>query len=123
MPLLPICRISISWPIRVSVRAGGLFKTPTLRNADFNAPYFHDGRFDTYDQVVAHFDSVFALGLTAQDRKDLVAYLTAVGDGVLPYEQEGAGASLKEINDFATVLDTAIVAGDKDVVALAVDTI
>jgi hypothetical protein len=28
-----------------SVRSGGLFKTPTLRNADFNAPYFHDGRF------------------------------------------------------------------------------
>jgi len=105
------------------VGSGGLFKTPTLRNADFNAPYFHDGRFDTYDQVVAHFDSVFALGLTAQDRKDLVAYLTAVGDGTLPYEHDGAGASLKEINDFATLLDTAIPAGDKDVVALAVDTI
>jgi cytochrome c peroxidase len=105
------------------VGSGGLFKTPTLRNADFNAPYFHDGRFDTYDQVVAHFDSVFALGLTAQDKKDLVAYLTAVGDGILPYEHDGAGASLKEINDFATVLDTAIAAGDKDVVALAVDTI
>jgi cytochrome c peroxidase len=105
------------------VGSGGLFKTPTLRNADFNAPYFHDGRFDTYDQVVAHFDSVFALGLTAQDKRDLAAYLTAVGDGVLPYEHDGAGASLKEINDFATVLDTAIAAGDKDVVALAVDTI
>ena len=105
------------------VGSGGLFKTPTLRNADFNAPYFHDGRFDSYDQVVAHFDSVFALGLAAQDKKDLVAYLTAVGDGVLPYEHDGAGASLKEINDFATVLDTAIAAGDKDVVALAVDTI
>ena len=39
------------------VGSGGLFKTPTLRNADFNAPYFHDGRFDTYDQVVAHFDT------------------------------------------------------------------
>jgi cytochrome c peroxidase len=105
------------------VGSGGLFKTPALRNADFNAPYFHDGRFDTYDQVVAHFDSVFALGLTAQDKKDLVAYLTAVGDGILPYEHDDAGASLKEINDFATVLDTAIAAGDKDVVALAVDTI
>ena len=105
------------------VGSGGLFKTPTLRNADFNAPYFHDGRFDSYDQVVAHFDSVFDLGLTGQDRQDLVAYLTAVGDGALPYEHDGAGASLKEINDFATVLATAIPAGDKDVVALAVDTI
>ncbi len=86
------------------VGSGGLFKTPTLRNADFNAPYFHDGRFDNYDQVVGHFDRVFDLGLSTQDRQDLVAYLTAVGDGTLPYEHDGAGASLKEINDFATVL-------------------
>jgi len=105
------------------VGSGGLFKTPTLRNADFNAPYFHDGRFDSYDQVVGHFDRAFDLGLSAQDRRDLVAYLTAVGDGTLPYEHDGAGASLKEIDDFASVLATAIPAGDKDVVALAVDTI
>jgi cytochrome c peroxidase len=105
------------------VGTGGMFKTPTLRNADFNAPYFHDGRFDSYSQVVAHFDKVFDLGLSVQDQKDLVAYLTAVGDGVLPYEPGGAGASLKEINDFASLLGRAIPAGDKDVVALAVDTI
>lgn len=105
------------------VGSGGLFKTPTLRNADFNAPYFHDGRFDTYDQVVAHFDRVFELGLTEQDQKDLVAYLTAVGDGLQPYEYDGAGATLKEINDFAVLLGTAIPEGDKEVVSLAVDTI
>jgi cytochrome c peroxidase len=105
------------------VGSGGLFKTPTLRNADFNAPYFHDGRFDNYDQVVAHFDRNFDLGLSAQDRQDLVAYLTAVGDGIQPYERDGAGATLKEINDFAAVLATAIPAGDKDTVALAVETI
>jgi cytochrome c peroxidase len=105
------------------VGSGGLFKTPTLRNADFNAPYFHDGRYDNYDQVVAHFDSVFDLGLSAQDRHDLVAYLTAVGNGVRPYEHEGASAALKEINDFTIVLGTAIPAGDKQIIALAVDTI
>jgi hypothetical protein len=105
------------------VGSGGLFKTPTLRNADFNAPYFHDGRFDSYDQVVAHFDRVFDLGLSTQDRRDLVAYLTAVGDGVQPYEHDGAGAVLKEINDFTAVLGTAIPANDRDIIALAVDTI
>jgi hypothetical protein len=105
------------------VGTGGLFKTPTLCNADFNAPYFHDGRFDSYDQVVAHFDRVFELAFSAQDQKDLVAYLTAVGDGLMPYERDGAGASLKEINDFASLLSTAIPAGDKETVALAVDTI
>jgi cytochrome c peroxidase len=105
------------------VGSGGLFKTPTLRNADFNAPYFHDGRFDSYDQVVAHFDRVFALGLSPQDQGDLVAYLTAVGDGTQPYEHDGAGAMLKEINDFTAVLGTAIPANDKETIALAVDTI
>jgi cytochrome c peroxidase len=105
------------------VGSGGLFKTPTLRNADFNAPYFHDGRFDDYAQVVGHFDRVFDLGLSTQDRQDLVAYLTAVGDGTLPFEHDGAGASLKEINGFTTVLAVAIPAGDKAVVSLAVDTI
>ncbi|QPF83624.1 hypothetical protein IC762_28580 [Bradyrhizobium genosp. L] len=105
------------------VGSGGLFKTPTLRNADFNAPYFHDGRFDDFNQVVDYFDRTFQLGLSAQDKGDLVAYLTAVGDGAQPYERDGAGATLKEINDFSSVLATAIPAGDKDTVTLAVDTI
>jgi cytochrome c peroxidase len=105
------------------VGSGGLFKTPTLRNADFNAPYFHDGRFDNFNQVVDHFDRTFELGLSERDKRDLVAYLTAVGDGAQPYERDGAGATLKEINDFSTVLATAIPAGDKETVALAVDTI
>ncbi|RRB83128.1 hypothetical protein EIA20_25845, partial [Escherichia coli] len=70
-----------------------------------------------------HFDRTFQLDLSAQDKGDLVAYLTAVGDGVQPYERDGAGATLKEINVFSTVLATAIPAGDKDIVALAVDTI
>jgi cytochrome c peroxidase len=105
------------------VGSGGLFKTPTLRNADFNAPYFHDGRFDTFDQVVAHFDHAFDLGLSAQDQKDLVAYLTAVGDGAQPYEREAAGATLKEITAFNDVLETAIPANDEETVSLAVDTI
>jgi cytochrome c peroxidase len=105
------------------VGSGGFFKTPTLRNADFNAPYFHDGRFDSYDQVVSYFDKTFDLGLSDQDRQDLVAYLTAVGDGVLPYERDGASATLKEINNFTTVLGTAIPSGDKEIVSLAVDTI
>jgi cytochrome c peroxidase len=105
------------------VGSGGLFKTPTLLNADFNAPYFHDGRYDSYEQVVAHFDRVFDLGLSPQDRGDLVAYLTAVGDGERPYEHDGAAAEIKEINDFASVLDNAIPAHDTAVISLAADTL
>jgi cytochrome c peroxidase len=105
------------------VGSGGLFKTPTLRNADFNAPYFHDGRFDRLDQVVGHFDRIYELALTPQDRSDLVAYLVAVGDGLLPLDREGVTARIKEINDFATVLDVAIPAHDVAIIDLAVDTI
>ncbi len=105
------------------VGSGGLFKTKTLINADFNAPYFHDGRYDTYGQVVAHFDRVFDLGLSDRDRKDLVAYLTAVGDGQRPYERDGVTAELKEIDDLASVLDVAIPAHDAATIGLAVDTV
>ena len=100
-----------------------MYKTPTLLNADFNAPYFHDGRYDSYDQVVTHFDRVFDLGLSPEDRHDLIAYLTAVGDGVRPYETDGVGAALKEIGDFASTLDTSISAHDTDAIALAVNTV
>ncbi len=105
------------------VGSGGLYRTPTLLNSDFNAPYFHDGRYDTYDQVVAHFDRVFDLGLSPEDQRDLIAYLTAVGDGARPYENDGVAADLKEISDFASTLATAIPAHDKDIVSLTVNTV
>jgi hypothetical protein len=105
------------------VGTGGLFKTPTLLNAKFNAPYFHDGRFADFDEVVAYFDKAFALGLGVEDRRDLVAYLSAIGDGVAPVTPDGVDPRLKEIRDFSSVLATAIPAQDKDVIALAADTI
>jgi hypothetical protein len=105
------------------VGSGGLHKTPTLLNADFNAPYFHDGRYTTFGQVVAHFDRTFDLGLSAQDRHDLVAYLEAIGDGAQPYERDGSSAQIRETNNFASVLGPAIAAHDKDIIALTVDTV
>lgn len=33
----------------------GLFKVPTLQNIAFTAPYMHDGRFATLDQVLEHY--------------------------------------------------------------------
>src|SRR5262249_27843348 len=85
--------------------------------------YFHDGRFDTFDQVVAHFDRIFALALTDQERSDLVAYLTSVGDGEQPTEPDPLGAAIAEITDFSSTLDTAITARNLPVIDLVVDTI
>jgi len=35
----------------------GKFKIPTLRNIALSAPYMHDGRFTTLDQVIEHYSS------------------------------------------------------------------
>ena len=40
--------------------------------------YYHDGRFATLDDVVAHYDAHFGLQLGAQDRRDLVEYLKSL---------------------------------------------
>ena len=105
------------------VGSGGFFRTPTLINADFNAPYFHDGRFNTFDQVVNYFDRQFDLRLLPQQKADLVAYLTAIGDGVRAYERDGAAMRLRDATDFASVLATAIPAHDNEIIALAVETV
>jgi hypothetical protein len=99
------------------IGSGGQYKTPTLLNADFGAPYFHDGRFDNYPQVIDYFSVTYDLQLNPQDRADLTAYLTAIGDGVRPeYHLTGANV-LEDINGFAGVLDIAISTRDTAVIA------
>jgi cytochrome c peroxidase len=105
------------------VGSGGLFKTPTLVNANLNAPYFHDGRYDSYDQVVLYFDRSFKLGLTAQDRQDLVAYLAAIGDGTEPTTPDDVETRMQEIEEFSSPLAVAIPAHDTPIIALTADTV
>ena len=35
----------------------GKFRAPSLRNISYSAPYMHDGRFKTLDEVLAHYNS------------------------------------------------------------------
>ena len=42
--------------------------------------FYHDGRFATLLDVVNHYDGVFSLGLTTQDKSDLVEYLKSLPD-------------------------------------------
>ena len=72
----------------------GKFKTPTLRNVEYTAPYMHDGRFQTLEEVVEHYDSGFHrialtdplllvrpnLDLTPADKRALVAFLKTLSD-------------------------------------------
>jgi hypothetical protein len=105
------------------VGSGGLYKTPTLLNANFNAPYFHDGRYDSFDQVVDHFDRTFELGLSAQEHGDLVAYLRAIGYAFEPYESDSVETRFKDIRNFTLLLAQAINVHDRDTIELAVDTL
>src|SRR5262249_21119796 len=105
------------------VGSRGLHKTPTLLNANFNAPYFHDGRYDSFDQVVDHFDRVYQLGLSAQAHSDLVAYLRAVGDARQPFDADGVMTRFKDIDSASLLLAQAIRAHDRDAIDLVVDTV
>jgi hypothetical protein len=53
----------------------GRFKGPILRALSSRAPYFHNGSAASLDEVVAFYDARFAIGFTAAERADLVAFL------------------------------------------------
>lgn len=103
------------------VGTGGWYKTPTLVNGDFTAPYFHDGRYNNFADVVAYFDKHFDLGLSADEKSDLVAYLHAVGDAKDPLTRATVDSELTELDAFISVLDTAIPEHNRDIISLVVD--
>jgi cytochrome c peroxidase len=74
----------------------GKFKVPSLRNVALTAPYMHDGRFATLEEVVEHYSSGVrrsdtldpnlakhpetGIQLSAQEKADLVAFLNTLTD-------------------------------------------
>ena len=82
----------------------GKFKVTSLRNIALTAPYMHDGRFSTLEEVVEHYNSQLqasstldpaleqtretGLFLTEQDKKDLVAFLKTLTDKDLTTNSE-----------------------------------
>lgn len=76
----------------------GLFRSPTLRNLAFSAPFMHDGRLETIDDVIdfysegLHFSPTVdplmkavhqgGVQLTPQEKADLKAFLLALTDTV-----------------------------------------
>jgi len=77
----------------------GKFKVPTLRNIALTAPYMHDGRFSTLEEVVDFYSEGMkhspnvdplmeasaqgGLHLTAQQKADLVNFLESLTDSSL----------------------------------------
>ena len=82
----------------------GRFKTGTLRNIALTAPYMHDGRFNTLEQVVEHYNSgvknhpnlanrlkdangnPIVLNFTAAQKAALVAFMKTLTDNTIATE-------------------------------------
>jgi len=74
----------------------GKFKSPSLRNLAYSAPYMHDGRFNTIDEVINHYSEglVFSetidplmktvadggVQLSDEDKADLKAFLLSLSE-------------------------------------------
>lgn len=75
----------------------GLFKVPMLRNVELTAPYMHDGRFATLEDVVEHYSSGIKnhpnlhenlkengeakqMNFTSEEKQALVAFLKTLTD-------------------------------------------
>jgi cytochrome c peroxidase len=72
----------------------GRFRVPTLRNIALTAPYMHDGRLATLEQVIEHYaaagkhaeavgvvdSQIRVLDLNAQEKRDLVEFLKGLTD-------------------------------------------
>ena len=77
----------------------GKFKTPSLRNVALTAPYMHDGRFVTLEEVIEQYNkgghysknespNIRPLGLNEQDKADLIAFLNTLTDTTYLNRQE-----------------------------------
>ena len=84
----------------------GKFSAPTLRNIELTAPYMHDGRFQTLEEVIEFYNSgvhwnspnidpimtkpfkEYGLMLSAQDKADLIAFLKTFTDTTVIHNPE-----------------------------------
>ena len=72
----------------------GAFKTPSMRNVEYTAPYMHDGRFATLEEVMEFYNTGFQLGphtdpvmfdlakgrLSEADKSNLIAFLKTLSE-------------------------------------------
>lgn len=85
----------------------GKFRVPTLRNIALTAPYMHDGRFRTLEQVLEHYNSGVQPSPTLDDR--LTTTLTIGGPPVqmnmTAYQQQALIAFLNTLTDESFIND------------------
>ncbi len=103
----------------------GAFDTPTLLGIKHTPPYFHDGSQPTIRSVVEWFDRTATLGLSANERDDLTAYVETVGDGVdaredTPYYLD---SELEEFGFFLSAYEFLVGKGKPELMNVTFETI
>lgn len=85
----------------------GKFKVPSLRNVELTAPYMHDGRFHTLEEVIEHYNSGVQQSPTLDDRLtvELMTGGTPAQLGLTPYQKQALVAFLKTLTDVPLVTD------------------
>jgi len=83
----------------------GKFKTPTLRNLAFTAPYMHDGRFNTLEEVILH----YSIGLQNSPTIDpLMKNVAQGGVQLTPQEMIDLKAFLLTLTDSSYISNQAL---------------
>ena len=85
----------------------GRFKVPSLRNAERTAPYMHDGRFNTLEEVVEHYNSGVQAHPNLDDRLTVEGMTggTPLQMGLTLYEKQALVAFLKTLTDVPLLMD------------------
>jgi hypothetical protein len=65
-------------PFYAARSATGKYRTSPLRGIWQHPPYFHDGSAPDLPAVVNHYDALFGLNLSAQQKADLVEFLKSI---------------------------------------------
>jgi cytochrome c peroxidase len=78
------------------------FKVPSLRNVDKTAPYMHDGRFNSLEEVLDHYDS----GVVASKTLDpILGKNNTLGISLSSVEKTKLIAFLKTLTDYQFLTD------------------
>lgn len=77
----------------------GKFKVPFLRNIELTGPYMHDGRFETLEEVVAHYNSEIQMSDNLDFRLINPETNEPIRMGMDEEEQEALVAFLKTLTD------------------------
>jgi cytochrome c peroxidase len=82
----------------------GAYKAPTLRNLAFTAPYMHDGRFTTIDQVIDFYSSGLVWSASISP---LMHHIAAGGVRLTPSQKADLKAFLLSLTDSTFVVNPA----------------